>query len=246
VVEESCYYVHEQRLTAAGTVEALAQAAAVHQAVSGDQDAPAAPGILIGFDRVEIRKLPEVGEKVCISCEVERCVGPALWVSSKLYASDQLAAHGTVKIFLTTLDQSQVSEGSDRRGESGVRGSSSIAHDIDSCSLQREVDGDEVRARCRYRSDMGIFEGHFPGNPLVPGVYCVELSLRLLASVGVPTALPYRISRAKLSRPIKPGMVFNLTLNSERIDGDRIRAVSILREEAPGRNEVARLRLEVG
>jgi 3-hydroxymyristoyl/3-hydroxydecanoyl-(acyl carrier protein) dehydratase len=246
MVEKSCYYVHEQRLTAAGTVEAMAQAAAVHQAMSGQQDAPVAPGVLIGFDQVEVRHLPEVGDRVRISCEVERLVGPALWVNSRLYAGDLLAALGTVKIYLPTIDQSQAVAGAEERGgERGVWRSACISHDIESCTLESVVDGEEVRALCRYRSDMGILEGHFPGNPLVPGVYCVELSLRLLTHLGVTAALPCRMSRAKLARPIKPGMAFSIALNSERIDGERIRAVSVLREEADAQNELARLWFEV-
>jgi 3-hydroxymyristoyl/3-hydroxydecanoyl-(acyl carrier protein) dehydratase len=138
------------------------------------------------------------------------------------------------------MDSVETGRGGDDEGQSA---SSTVMQDIVSCMLETDVDGEVVRARCRYRSDMGILAGHFPGSPLVPGVYSVELSLKLLADSGINVALPVRVSRAKLSRPIKPGMVFTVALNCERTDDQGISASCVLRDVSPGQHELARLRI---
>jgi 3-hydroxymyristoyl/3-hydroxydecanoyl-(acyl carrier protein) dehydratase len=119
-------------------------------------------------------------------------------------------------------------------------------HDIDGCIVEKVVDGEELRARCRYRKDMGILEGHFPSNPLIPGVYAVELCLQLLSDAGLPVTFPLHVTKAKLSRPIKPDMTFSAAVRYQRIDGAQIRASSVLSEESPEKRELARLRLEIG
>jgi len=48
-------------------------------------------------------------------------------------------------------------------------------------------------------------QGHFPGNPIIPGAVLLSETLRLIeAGLGVSLA-PYRIRRAKFPHPARPG-----------------------------------------
>jgi 3-hydroxymyristoyl/3-hydroxydecanoyl-(acyl carrier protein) dehydratase len=60
----------------------------------------------------------------------------------------------------------------------------------------------------------GVFEGHFPGEPIMPGVLLVECMAQTAAVVfapppaeGRPAAPRYlaRIERANFKRPVRPG-----------------------------------------
>lgn len=41
-------------------------------------------------------------------------------------------------------------------------------------SVSRLIPGQEITASCYIAPDRDIFQGHFPGNPVLPGVYTVE------------------------------------------------------------------------
>jgi 3-hydroxyacyl-[acyl-carrier-protein] dehydratase len=57
-----------------------------------------------------------------------------------------------------------------------------------------------------------VFSGHFPGNPVLPGVYIIEAmaqvgGIAILASGDIARKIPYLagIDRAKFRRPVVPG-----------------------------------------
>lgn len=89
------------------------------------------------------------------------------------------------------------------------------------------VPGKEVTARFHIREDMAIFQGHFPGNPVLPGVYSVE-SMAQTADVLVLSIEKYRgktplflgIQKASFKRMVKPGdtLTLHVTMVSERED----------------------------
>ncbi len=87
-----------------------------------------------------------------------------------------------------------------------------IHRDLETCVLDLVEQDGAWQARCCYPEDMAVLEGHFPGHPIVPGVYALELALHLLARVGKPVTPPYTVTRAKFARPIYPGKPFVLSL----------------------------------
>lgn len=54
-----------------------------------------------------------------------------------------------------------------------------------------EVDDDHIVATYRFRPDAGFYRGHFPGNPVTPGVILLEC----LAQVGVVSLGIYLFAR---------------------------------------------------
>ena len=55
-----------------------------------------------------------------------------------------------------------------------------------------ELDEDHIVAACRFRADADFYRGHFPGNPITPGV----LLLEAMAQAGVVAHGIYLLGRA--------------------------------------------------
>lgn len=55
-----------------------------------------------------------------------------------------------------------------------------------------EVDADHIVAAYRFRADADFYRGHFPGNPITPGVLLVEA----MAQAGVVAQGIYLLGRA--------------------------------------------------
>jgi 3-hydroxyacyl-[acyl-carrier-protein] dehydratase len=56
-----------------------------------------------------------------------------------------------------------------------------------------EVDDDHIVARYTFRPDAGFYRGHFPGNPITPGVLLVEA----MAQTGVVALGIYLVARER-------------------------------------------------
>ncbi|TVR42912.1 MAG: hypothetical protein EA402_10690 [Planctomycetota bacterium] len=69
-----------------------------------------------------------------------------------------------------------------------------------------QADGlDGARGEACFHPDLPVFGGHFPGNPLVPGVYQLALVCQLMQAVaGLGQLQLLAIERCKWTRPLRP------------------------------------------
>src|SRR2546427_3665563 len=75
-----------------------------------------------------------------------------------------------------------------------------------------ELDEDHIVAACRFRADADFYRGHFPGNPITPGV----LLLEAMAQAGVVAHGIYLLGRAA-GRPPELTLFTDATLEFTRI-----------------------------
>ena len=62
-----------------------------------------------------------------------------------------------------------------------------------------------------FRRDFFAFDGHFSGNPILPGFVHIQAALDLLALAGRPAELT-SVHSAKFVSPIRPGEVVSIGL----------------------------------
>lgn len=82
-----------------------------------------------------------------------------------------------------------------------------------------EKNGNAVSATFVFREDFAGFHGHFPGNPIVPGIaqiYAVQVALE--AAEGKKTRVKETV-RCKFMRPVKPGETVRVALAGEWTGG---------------------------
>jgi len=70
-----------------------------------------------------------------------------------------------------------------------------------------------------FAADLPVFAGHFPGHPLVPGVYLLAAVAEVARRSGVIQGQVTAIIRAKWSAPAYPGQDLRIALTSRVIDG---------------------------
>ena len=90
--------------------------------------------------------------------------------------------------------------------------------------VEEMVPGESIIAKNYVREDEYYFQGHFPGNPIMPGVLQVE-SLAQAGAVAVLSMPEHKgklavfaaIKNAKFKRIVRPGDVLTLNVKLERL-----------------------------
>jgi 3-hydroxymyristoyl/3-hydroxydecanoyl-(acyl carrier protein) dehydratase len=87
----------------------------------------------------------------------------------------------------------------------------------------RQVGDGSVAFEFCFSLDDPVFQGHFPGHPILPGLFQLEIA-RMAAewTLQCPLAL-HQISKAKFQRPIRPAETIVAKLKCSELD-EKIRA----------------------
>lgn len=96
----------------------------------------------------------------------------------------------------------------------------------------KDLVGTDIHAKYTTREDHPIFQGHFPGHPILPGVVQVEMMAQAagfvlhliyddITKLNIDVAL-LSVSSAKFRKPIYPGMELDIFTHCTRIRGSMI------------------------
>jgi 3-hydroxymyristoyl/3-hydroxydecanoyl-(acyl carrier protein) dehydratase len=70
-----------------------------------------------------------------------------------------------------------------------------------------------------FPADLPVFAGHFPGAPLVPGVYILAAIAEVARRSGVATGEVRAVERAKWSAPAYPDQELQIVLGARVVEG---------------------------
>ncbi len=77
----------------------------------------------------------------------------------------------------------------------------------------------------RFAADDPVFAGHFPGHPLLPGIFQIEMTRGLAESALGSTLIVRAVTKVKFLRPIIPGETVRVELKcTEKADTILLRA----------------------
>lgn len=77
-----------------------------------------------------------------------------------------------------------------------------------------------VRAKRQFRPDESFFAGHFPGQPIVPGVLLIEAMAQTFACLALKNAPSAQVfltgvDRARFRHPVLPGDVIEISVQRD-------------------------------
>ena len=78
-----------------------------------------------------------------------------------------------------------------------------------------------IEALARVQADSPWFSGHFPGQPILPGIaliYMVEQAIIQDASVKGERVLLHALKRVRFTHPVRPGETLSLNISGEEAD----------------------------
>lgn len=104
-----------------------------------------------------------------------------------------------------------------------------------------ELGAGQITAVRTFREDEDFFRGHFPGNPIVPGVLILEAMAQAVAYLAMrenPGVEVYLtgVDRARFRKPVRPGDELELVV---RIEGERMGVLRARGEARVGGARVA-------
>lgn len=69
-----------------------------------------------------------------------------------------------------------------------------------------------IRATLCFAGSEFFFEGHFPGDPIVPAVVQIDVALRLAGRALGKTLALHEVTRAVFKQPVGPGQELNFDI----------------------------------
>ena len=97
----------------------------------------------------------------------------------------------------------------------------------------------EISADLQIHEDLPSLRGHFPGNPILPAVSIIDISLFLLSELLVPVSHSHlELKKSKFMDLIKPNQRVSIHINSD--DGKNWK---ILWVDQSNQNKLAQLHL---
>lgn len=80
--------------------------------------------------------------------------------------------------------------------------------------VSSEVSNDEVATRIILNNDHQVFDGHFPNNPVTPGVCMIQLIKEILEDTLQENLSLIKISNVKFTALINPNVNSELVINT--------------------------------
>lgn len=89
----------------------------------------------------------------------------------------------------------------------------------------READSNDIEALAEVPADSPWFSGHFPGEPILPGialVYAVKQAIHREAQKKGERLELHTLKRIRFMQPVRPGDQLSLNIRAADADGERL------------------------
>jgi 3-hydroxyacyl-[acyl-carrier-protein] dehydratase len=193
-------------------VELIAQAfAAIQGWHDRQQSRPPRAGYLVGADGVEFAGTARVGDRIDITIQKTDTFGAFILVDGRVTAGNQLLAAGRLKLWLApeggkpTANPSQTARATPPPGLT-------LKARIQSAAVQPpdQVSTEHIHQSFCFPPDFVAFQGHFPGDPLLPAFLQVAMGQAVLECAQQTPVMLERLDKAKFREPLRPGQTIRV------------------------------------
>lgn len=183
---------------------------------------PPQVGYLVGATGVECLGTARIGDKLTTTIQETDTFDTFKIVQGHVYIRDQLLASGQLRLWLKprhnmpdTLDKTLVKEISRPLTPLKQAINAAASH-----PLKWETDRIVVQSFC-FPPEFIAFQGHFPGNPLLPAFAQIQMAQVMLETAWQAPLQLARIDKAKFREPLRPGQTVNVRCHLDEAPGRR-------------------------
>lgn len=233
VHQDNLFVDNNQRLDSIVFIELLAQTAAAHsgyKALAGAGDPMF--GFLVGVKDFKVLGSAGVGELLTLTIHRDFQMDNVIFLSGKVLRREEVLAEGILKLWEMPAAESeapQIPIGSKNPEQFRLFAGEQIAL-LDSSFLNRKIiqqcngfksypDSSTAAADFYYQENFIGFEGHFPGNPIVPGVLMLKTGMLLAELAGQKKYVFGTLRTAKFAKTVLPheAVRYSLAINGNEI-----------------------------
>lgn len=207
-------------------VECLAQLTAASEGFNGRTmgDGVIKSGYLVGINDFSIQRRAGIGDTLQLKMRKLLEINNVVVGEGDVHSGGECLAKGKLKFYIAesaaippaTAPVESVAAGSSAHPSRGVM----LGHILDSLKvtdISKEA-GTAAGEFC-FQNDFPGFDGHFPGNPILPGIVMVAMSKAVSEAVcGVPLLLS-GLAHAKFTKLVLPGEVIKAAVNVSESGG---------------------------
>ncbi len=96
------------------------------------------------------------------------------------------------------------------------------------------LDNGHIEATAEVPADSIWFSGHFPGEPILPGIALIHLVKEAIAQEAAGRGIPLKLcalKRVKFMQPVRPGDVLSVSIHSEKAGKDFLFSFKIVHQD---------------
>ncbi|MCX5849541.1 MAG: MaoC/PaaZ C-terminal domain-containing protein [Deltaproteobacteria bacterium] len=104
-------------------------------------------------------------------------------------------------------------------------------------SLLKEIkvtDRNHIEALADVPTDSPWFSGHFPGEPILPGIALINIVEQAIIQDALTKEVqvqPYALKRVRFTQPVRPGETLSVSINAEEEEKDILFSFKVVNKE---------------
>jgi len=235
IQESNLFVTKNQQLDPIVFIELLAQTAAAHSGYKAKYENGAEKfGFLVGVKDLKIMGTAETGQQLTLKIHRDFQMENVSFLNGKVFTKKELLAEGILKLWEmpaidmevtaaqvpASLDNPEPFWDFNKQQRTLIEASLLNRQIIQHCTgFEPDAESGIVESAFCYQQNFIGFDGHFPANPILPGVLMLKTGLLLAELANAQKFRLRNIHTAKFAKTVLPGETihYSMSLNENKI-----------------------------
>ncbi|HEM48887.1 MAG TPA: hypothetical protein ENO27_01625 [Caldithrix sp.] len=227
ISDKNLFIKNNGRLDAVVYIELLAQLIAAHSGYEAQlNNSISKIGFLVGLKDLKFYQFVSAGDIIDMHIKKDYEFDKISYVCGKIYCKNSLIAEGTLKLWEQPAEnfQPEFPQIDDEPTKKYKLTNPSANNIITEMALNKAIadnlyeldiaeDQSSIGAKLYFSDDFAGFDGHFPGNPLLPGILMMKAGIFISEIALGKLLIVDKIKQAKFAKSIFPKQEVNLNVN---------------------------------